>query len=52
MSALRGMLPALTIDCLFAGLLTWLHGANIDNTPLNQSVIFIKEADVTFTSDY
>jgi len=32
--------------------LTWSHGADIINTPLNQSVIFIKEADVTFTSDY
>jgi hypothetical protein len=27
-------------------------GANVINTPINQSVIFIKEADVAFTNDY
>jgi len=36
---------AVTSDCLFPGLLTWLYGAGIINTLLNQSVIFIEEAD-------
>jgi hypothetical protein len=35
-----------TSDYLFPGLLIWSCGANIVNTPMNQSVIFIKEADV------
>ena len=43
---------AVTSDCSFPGLLTWLCGAGIINTPLNHSVIFIKEADITLTSDY
>jgi hypothetical protein len=39
------------IGYLVPGLLIWCR-ANVINTPIKQSVIFIKEADVAFTNDY
>jgi hypothetical protein len=42
----------ITTSYLFTGLLTWQCEAHITNTVLNQTVLFIKEADVAFTNDY
>ena len=37
--------------CLFTGLLICVCGAEIINTPINNSVIFIKKADIVLTND-
>jgi len=41
-----------TNDYLLLGLQIWSCGADIVNTPMNKSVIFIKEGDITLTNDY
>ena len=41
-----------TTDCLFPGLLMWSCRAGMVLKPINQLVIFIKEADVALTNDF
>jgi hypothetical protein len=42
----------LTLTCLFTGWLIYLDGAEVINTPLNHSVIFVPETKVVMTSSY